>query len=65
MSVENFLDTNILAYLFDEVDNEKRETAEHLVQRALRNETGCISYQVVQETINVITRKLNAPPEKA
>ena len=65
MSVENFLDTNILVYLFDEVDNEKRGTAEHLVQQALRNETGCISYQVVQETINVITRKLNAPPEKA
>ena len=65
MSVENFLDTNILVYLFDEVDNEKRETAEHLVQQALHSETGCISYQVVQETINVITRKLNAPPEKA
>ena len=40
MSVENFLDTNILVYLFDEVDNEKRETAEHLVQQALHNETG-------------------------
>jgi len=65
MSVENFLDTNILVYLFDEVDNEKRETAEHLVQQALHSETGCISFQVVQETINVITRKLNAPPEKA
>ncbi len=65
MSVENFLDTNILVYLFDEVDNEKRETSEHLVQKAMRNETGCISYQVVQETINVLTRKLNAPPEKA
>ena len=51
--------------MFDEVDNEKRETAEHLVQQAWRNETGCISYQVVQETIYVITRKLNAPPEQA
>ena len=65
MSVENFLDTNILVYLFDEVDDEKRETSEHLVQQALHAENGCISYQVVQETINVITRKLNAPPEKA
>ena len=65
MSVENFLDTNILVYLFDEVDHEKREIAEHLVQQALQNETGCISYQVVQETINVITLKLNVPPEKA
>ena len=65
MSVENFLDSNIFVYLFDETDDRKRETAEHLVQEALENETGCISYQVVQETINVVTRKLNATPEKA
>ena len=65
MSVENFLDTNIFVYLFDETDDDKRERAERLVQQALENETGCISYQVVQETINVITRKLNATPEKA
>ena len=65
MSVENFLDTNIFICLFDEVDNDKRERAERLVQQALESETGCISYQVVQETINVITRKLNATPEKA
>ena len=31
----------------------------------MEKETGCISYQVVQETINVITRKLDATPEKA
>ena len=65
MSVENFLDTNIFVYLFDETDDDKRERAERLVQQALENETDCISYQVVQETINVITRKLNATPEKA
>ena len=35
MSVEDFLDTNILVYLFHEVDNQKHETAEHLVQQAL------------------------------
>ena len=65
MSVENFLDTNIFVYLFDETDADKRARAEQLVQQALENETGCISYQVVQETMNVITRKLNATPEKA
>jgi predicted nucleic acid-binding protein len=65
MSVENFLDTNVFVYLFDETNDYKRERAESLVQQALANETGCISYQVVQETINVITKKLNAPPEKA
>ena len=65
MSVENFFDTNIFVYLFDEVDNDKRKRAERLVQQALESETGCISYQVVQETLHVITRKLNATPEKA
>lgn len=64
MSVENFFDTNVFVYLFDETEDAKREKAELLIQRALDNETGCISYQVVQETMNVITRKLNATPEK-
>jgi len=35
------------------------------VQQALEHETGCISYQVVQETLNVLTRKLNATPDTA
>ena len=65
MSVEHFLDTNVFVYLFDETNDRKREKAVRLVQESLENETGCISYQVVQETINVITRKLNATPEKA
>ena len=64
MSVENFFDTNVLVYLFDETDDAKREKAELLIQQALANETGCISYQVVQETVNVITRKFHAAPEK-
>ena len=65
MSVEHFLDTNVFIYLFDETNDHKRERAVRLVQESLVNETGCISYQVVQETLNVITRKLNATPEKA
>jgi len=65
MSADYFLDSNILVHLSDEVDNEKRKTADPLVQQALHKETGCISYQVVEESINVITRKLNAPPENA
>ena len=65
MNVEHFLDTNVIVYLFDETNDHKREQAVRLVQESLENETGCISYQVVQETINVITKKLNATPEKA
>ena len=65
MSVESFLDTNIFVYLFDETDARKRRNAEGLVARALADGTSCISYQVVQETINVMIRKLNATPRNA
>ncbi len=65
MSVESFLDTNVFVYLFDETDDSKRERAERLVQRALERQTGCISFQVVQETLNVMTGKLKVPPETA
>jgi predicted nucleic acid-binding protein len=58
MSAEDFLDTNIFVYMFDATDDFKRQRAEELVQRSLSRGTGCISYQVVQETLNVATRKL-------
>lgn len=58
MSVEDFLDTNVLVYMLDETDEGKRQRAEQLVQRGIEMGTGCISYQVVQETLNVVTRKL-------
>ena len=64
MSVEHFLDTNVFIYVFDETDDEKRESAERLIRQGVERETGCISYQVVQETINILTRKLNVPTEK-
>lgn len=60
-----FLDTNILLYVFDETDFDKRTRAEHLIQSAVREGTGCISYQVVQEALNVITRKLRATTAQA
>ena len=65
MSVDNFLDTNIFVYLFDETAPGKRQCSDTLVQRSVGDGNGCISYQVVQETINVVTRKLNATPEQA
>ena len=64
MSVENFLDTNILVYFLDETDIRKHRIASELVHRSVEDETGCISYQVVQETINVMIRKLDATPER-
>ena len=65
MSVENFIDTNVIIYLFDESSVEKSRTAEELIRQSLENGSGCISYQVVQETLNIVTRKLKASPEEA
>ncbi len=65
MSAEAFIDTNVFVYLFDETNEEKRRRAETIVYWAVADGTGCISFQVVQEALNVVTRKLNAPPEDA
>jgi predicted nucleic acid-binding protein len=64
MSVD-FIDSNVFIYLFDEVDERKRSTAEAIVHGALAGGTGVISFQVVQETLNVLTRKLGAQPHDA
>ena len=65
MSAEHFLDTNILIYLFDRTDEAKSRSATLLVERSLADGSGCISWQVAQESINVMTRKLAATPEDA
>jgi predicted nucleic acid-binding protein len=56
-----FIDTNIFVYLFDETDDRKRIKAEQIVKAALETRNACISHQVVQETLNVLTRKLPSP----
>ena len=58
MSAENFLDTNVIIYMLDETDVDKRQRAEALVNENLEQGNGCISFQVVQETINVLVHKL-------
>jgi predicted nucleic acid-binding protein len=63
----DFIDSNVIIYLFDETDARKRDTAKRLMQQALETGKAAISYQVVQETLNVITGKLSrsATPEQA
>jgi predicted nucleic acid-binding protein len=53
----DFIDSNVLVYLVDSSHPEKRATARGLVRDALRTGDVQISFQVVQETLNVITRK--------
>lgn len=57
----DFLDSNIFIYLFDETDEHKRGTAERLVDSALQTSSASISFQVVQETLSVVTRKIATP----
>ena len=56
-----FIDTHVFIYLFDETDEHKRTIVEQLIQKALETRSTCISHQVVQETLNVVTRKLPSP----
>ena len=58
MSVASFFDTNVLLYTLDGVDQRKRDIANTLIVNAIAADDCCVSYQVVQETLNVITRKL-------
>ena len=64
-SPDDFIDSNILVYLFDETNLEKYHRARVLVNRLVDDKSGCISYQVVQETLNVITSKLGISHRRA
>ena len=60
MNGDSFLDTNIFVYSIDEADDRKHRIASELIDRLLEDKTGCVSYQVVQETISVMLRKHDA-----
>ncbi len=64
MPAENFFDSNILVYLFEQTDVDKYLSARALINENLANRTGCISYQVVQETLNVIGRRAGGDSER-
>lgn len=57
MSAKYFLDTNILVYSFDHASAAKQRTAVRLIDDAVEGGKGLISSQVVQEFLNVATRK--------
>ncbi len=60
MSAKYFLDTNIFIYSLDRVDPHKARTAQSLVTRGVDSRLGVISYQVVQEFMNVSLRQFRA-----
>ena len=56
-----FIDTDIFVYTFDDRDESKRARAQAVVEQGLRTGNGIISFQVVQEFLNVATRKFATP----
>ncbi len=60
MSDRYFLDTNIFVYSLDRVDPRKARISEELVTRGVGSGLGVISYQVVQEFMNVSLRQFRA-----
>jgi predicted nucleic acid-binding protein len=56
-----FLDTNVLVYTFDDASPLIRARARELVELALTTGSGIVSYQVVQEFLNVATRRFAVP----
>lgn len=63
MPAENFVDSNIFVYMLDISAPAKRQRARELVYGLLDDRTGCISYQIVQEALNVLIGKLGEPPD--
>ena len=61
MSDKYFIDTNIFIYSFDTENPQKNDIAKKLIANALENGTGIISYQVIQEFLNVATQKFLKP----
>ena len=58
-----FLDTDIFVYSIDSSveQREKRDTAQKLVKNHIREESGGISIQVIQEFFQVATTKIRTP----
>jgi predicted nucleic acid-binding protein len=65
MSGGDFIDSSVLVYLVDGSSPTKSGVAQTIVLAAVADGTASISFQVVQETLNVITGKFasTATPE--
>lgn len=61
MSARQFIDTNVFVYCFDDTAPDKQTKARQIVRHAGVTGDGVVSYQVVQEFLNVATRKFAQP----
>jgi predicted nucleic acid-binding protein len=61
MSAKVFFDTNIFLYEIDsKAPKPKRQIARDLIREALSQRRSAISYQVIQEFLNVVTGKFSS-----
>ena len=62
-----FVDTNVLAYAYDETDDVRRERALAAIERLRASRTGAISTQVLGELYRALTRErgIGMAPEVA
>lgn len=58
----NFLDTNIIVYANDRRNPDKQAVALDLIRREIREKTGVVSVQVLQEYANTALSKLGQEP---
>lgn len=56
-----FLDTNIFIYSFDKSSSGKQDISKKLILEAVSSNLGVISYQVIQEFLNVCLTKFKVP----
>lgn len=56
MNDKYFLDSDIIIYSFDNEHPGKKVVAQGLIEQAFSQQNGCISFQVTQESINVLIR---------
>ncbi len=61
MNGKYFIDTNIFIYSFDRDQPVKQKKSMELIQEGLGTGVGIISTQVIQEFLNVATRKFTVP----
>jgi predicted nucleic acid-binding protein len=61
MNDKYFIDTNVFVYSFDHDQPAKQDCSKELIQAGLQTGLGIISTQVIQEFLNVATRKFAVP----
>ena len=66
MNGEFFVDTNVLAYVFDRTDQQKHDAAKKIVEDVMHGlACGVVSNQVLAELFSVLTSKHQFKMEKA